>query len=105
MIKNKVPLIPLLCALAFTLMISGSAVYATDATTITGIVFHDGTLIAEGGKEYVIADNEMGNQLIAEETGERVFIEGRLKKEMGKNIISVIVYKSLTKPRPGVSGE
>ena len=53
MIKNKVPLIPLLCALAFTLMISGSAVYATDATTITGIVFHDGTLIAEGGKEYV----------------------------------------------------
>ena len=48
----------------------------------------------------LITDNEMGNQLIVEETGERVLIEGRLTKEKGKKIINVIVYESLTKPRP-----
>ena len=53
MIRNKAPLIPLVCALAFTLLIAGPGLFATNETTITGIVFHDGTLIAEGGQEYV----------------------------------------------------
>jgi hypothetical protein len=79
------------------------AAYSAEEVAVTGTVSEAGDLVADDGQVYTIVDDEMSNQLMAEEMGEKVRVTAVVQETQGKKLIKIINYEPLAKHRTSVS--
>jgi hypothetical protein len=87
--RNKV--ISIFCVLLLGL--SGAVAFAGSTVTITGTVNEDGQLVDETGQIYVIADDDLGWEVM-DSVGEQVEVVGMVEEdESGMKVIVVKAFK------------
>lgn len=100
--RNMVSLVVFFVAFAFALtMVSGVAL-AQKATqpkakseTITGKVM-EGKIVADNGKEYAVADDAKGKELMKNHMGHKVEVKGKVSEKDGKETIKISSIKHLS---------
>jgi hypothetical protein len=102
--RNKRSFVAMVGWVAVILMFTmPGAVYSAEEMSITGTVSSAGDLVADDGQVYTIVDDEMSNQLMAEEMGEKVKVTATVQEKEGKKLIQIINYEALSKHRTSVS--
>jgi hypothetical protein len=102
--RNRWSFVAMMLWVAVILMFTlPGAVYSAEEMSITGTVSEGGDLVADDGKVYTIVDDEMANQLMAEEMGEKVKVTATVQEKGGKKFIQIINYEPLSKHRTSVS--
>jgi hypothetical protein len=93
--RNILSLFVLFFAFVFALtMVAGAAEKAMD-TTVVGKV-EQGKIVAENGKEYKVADDAKGKELMKDHMGHKVEVTGKVSEENGKATIKISTIKHLS---------
>ena len=80
----------------FLLGLSGAVAFAGNTVTITGTVNEDGQLVDETGQIYVIADDDLGWEVM-DSIGEQVEVVGMVEEdESGMKVIIVKAFKLIS---------
>jgi type 1 fimbria pilin len=90
--SNKKSLIAILTVMMFLTVIVAPAVCAADDMKITGQVTEGGTIVADNGDEYNIADSDMKDQIM-ESAGKKVSVMGAVTESEGQKTISITSYE------------